>query len=263
MKIRFKIMGFCSLLLIGAAPAFAEGPTADAQNAAAMEEMDKIFGEIEPLTADQQKRLPLARAVMVQFMPEGAMSKMVKPIFDKILAPMLNKIEQRSAEDVARLLRVNEDTLDLSDDDIKEITALLDPARDKRTQLFKTQFPIFMDKMMVKFEPIVRDAMIELYAINFNDAQLTDIGAFLATPTGQEFGQKMYTMGADPRMIRASVKMVPSIMQDLMPLANDLQKQAESLGKARKFNELDSASRARIAELTGISEAKLRKAAND
>ena len=88
----------------------------------------------------------------------------------------------------------------------------------------KAAMKAFAGTMLVKvgdiFEPRFREGMARGLARKFDAAQLAEIRAFLATPTGAAYGREMIGVWFAPDVMRATFEAMP----DLMKLAPDLMK---------------------------------------
>ena len=211
----------------------------------------------EPLTAEEEARLPAAQAIVAKVVPPGTMGEMMSSLYGGMLGPIMDMALQPSSAEAAKQLGVDPDELELDAEQSAEVLALLDPVwreRQERT-LAATQSAI--GKMMTAMEPAMRDAMAQLYAINFDARELADIEAFFSTDSGAAFARKSFTMASDPRMMGAMMQSMPQMMGSFAEMEADMAAAVADLPPARGFADLDAAQRARLAELTGLEEAAL------
>ena len=82
--------------LAAANPLFAQDVDSDESASSTPERMEEFAGlmaglfQTEPLTSEQQSRLPMAEAVVGQMMPEGFYGKMMGDMMDKMVRPMVS-----------------------------------------------------------------------------------------------------------------------------------------------------------------------------
>lgn len=250
-----------TLLTIGAGlalfsqPVIAQDSPEDEQAMAAIMEMFAV----EPLTAEQQARLPAAKAIMAQMMPEGSLGEMMGSMFDKMLSPIMAMAAQGAASDVAEEAGIEVAGLDLNDEQMAEIAGIIDPAWQERHERQAALMPEVMSDMMSAMEPTMRDAMAEAYAIHFSERELADIGAFFETESGLAFARKSFAMSSDPRIIGASMQAMPAMMGTFAELDAKMQAATADLPAPRTHEDLTDAQYARIAELTGSSAEEVRE----
>lgn len=211
----------------------------------------------EPLTAEQQARLPAAQAVVAKIVPPGTMGEMMSSLFDGMLAPIMDLAMQPSSADAAEQLGVDPEELELDTEQSAEVLALLDPVwRERQERTFAaTQSAI--GKMMTAMEPAMRDAMSQLYAIDFDASELADIDTFLSTDSGAAFARKSFTMASDPRVMGAMMQSMPQMMGSFAEIETDMAAAVADLPPARGYADLDATQRARLAELTGLDQAAI------
>lgn len=246
-----------SLALIGQPLAAQDQP--DAETMAALTEMFAA----EPLTAEQQARLPKAQTIVAKVIPEGSMQEMMDGMFDGLLGSLLTMEIEDSPEDtatfVAGKLGVSADEMTLSEGEIAEIADMFDPVRAQRKQREAELLPEMMGEMMTAMEPTMRRVMAEMYAISFTDAELNDIDAFFSTDSGAAFARKSFTMATDPRMMSASMEALPDMMGVFANMEARLTEATADLPPARSFAELTAAERAKVASATGYDEGTLQQ----
>ncbi len=258
-------------LLISTSPALGQdGPAERPRVAVASEdeaaEDPDIYGmlrgmfEPEPLTPEQEARLPQAAAVIAKLVPEGAMGEMMGEMFDGFLKPFGDLPAASAASRAAQGIGVGEYDLELSDEQAQEIAAMFDPVFEEREAREMAMLPEMLGRMMTAMEPPMRKAMAELYAINFTDAELSDIDAFFSTPSGATYARKSFTMASDPRIMAATMEAMPALMAPINQMEQEAEAATADLPPARSYAELTAAERARITALTGFTEAEIEAA---
>lgn len=245
-KFLATLMGAASLAW--AAPAVAQDA---AEDEAALAMMAELF-EVEPLTAEQQARLPAAEAIVGKILPPGTMGEVMGAMFDRILDPLMALATQPSEAAAASQLGVEPDLLELDAEQSAEVLALLDPAWSERQERTMGVTQAAIGRMMTAMEPAMRTAMAELYAVNFDERELADIDAFFSTETGAAYARKSYAMASDPRLMGAMMQSMPQLMGSFAEMEADLAAAVADLPPPRGYADLGQQDRARLAALTGL-----------
>lgn len=247
-------------LVLAAQPVFgqdqAAGPAEGASTDKTMEMLGSMF-KAEPLTPEQEARLPLARKVVDAMIPPGTYGEVMGSMFNKILGPIMSKIEEPSSADVAKQIGAMKSDISLDKGQAEEATALLDPAWKQRRKVQMDTIQGAMAKAMTAIEPSMRNAMSEVYAADFDSTQLHDIGVFFSTGSGQAFARKSMTIASDPRFMSAMMKSLPLMLGSFAEMEHDVKAAMAKLPPMRKWGDLSPADRARLSELTGLSQSKL------
>lgn len=247
------------MAIVGAALLACAGPaTAQevSEDEAALASIVNLF-EVEPLTAEQQVRLPAAQAVVGKILPPGTLQEVMGSMFDRILGPIMSLAAQPSEAAAAGQLGVEADVLELDAEQSAEVLALLDPAWQERQQRTMAATQDAIGRMMTAMEPVMRTAMAELYAVNFDERELADIDAFFSTETGAAYARKSYAMASDPRLMGAMMRSMPQTMGSFADMEADLAAAVADLPPPRGYADLGEADRARLGELTGLGLAEI------
>ena len=215
--------------------------------------LGQIFAPPEPLTAEQQGRLPAARALIERIIPPGSLGEVMGGMFDTMLSPMMQMGVDDPASAVAEGLGSSGYAMDLSPENAAEAAAILDPAWAERRQVQMALVPQLMARMMAGIEPVMKNVMAELYAINFTARELADIDAFFATPSGAAYARRSLAMGSDPRMAGAMMQAMPSMFEGMATLEAELAAATAHLPAPRSYDDLSLAQRSRLSALTGLS----------
>lgn len=229
-----------------------DAPSDDAAEMAALAGMMGGMFKAEPLTAEQQARLPQAEALIAQLIPEGAMAEMSQAMFGNILGPLESLMPSGAKPVVAeRLGPVVAESL--SEEQAVEVASLLDPDWKERESRVKSLVPEMLTEVMGLMEPTMRKAMSELYAIRFTSGELSDISGFFATDTGAKYARESFSMTSDPRLIAASMEMMPALFGMMGDMEQRMKERMADLGEPRSFSALSNKERKRVSELTGLS----------
>jgi hypothetical protein len=248
-------------LALAPQPVAAQNPedVSAGQMAEVMGMMSGLF-QAEALTPEQEARLPAATALVATMMPDGFYAEMMGEMMDTMFAPMMGMINGDSAASIvlrARLDIAAEALEALSPEERVELAGLLDPAFDGRGQVMTNMLMEAILQASTTIEPLFREGLGKAYAARFNTAQLADIGAFFATPTGQVYAAENMKLMADPQVMSASMQAMPAMMGQMGDLAGRLEAAMVNLPPEKTFEQLSAAERTRIAGLLGVAEAEL------
>lgn len=238
----------------GSQPAPPRAQSPEAEVAAAMA---KIF-KVEALTAEQQARLPQAQALIAQIMPPGTLDQVMGGMFDKMLGPLMAMDIAPSSAQLARQLGVEDEDFTLSQADAEQVATLLDPVWKERRAREMAAVKDTTRKVMTMMEPAMRKGMAEAYAVTFTAPEMTDIAAFFSTPSGASFARKSYALASDPRILAASMEMIPTKMGQMKDIESAVEAATADLPAKKTFDTLSPAERAALSRLTGQSAAALR-----
>ncbi len=244
-----------------AALALAPQPLA-AQEAApqAPAAMGNMFGTAEPLTAEQEARLPAAEQVVARIFPPGTYARMMndtmKPMMDNIMGSFMDV----PMSEIAKLSGLPAEQLPaMGEGSLREVMAILDPAFEERTRLMSGVTMQLVSDMMVEVEPSYRAGLARAYATRFTEAELADMAAYFSTPTGARYAAESMLINTDPQVMSTMNEMVPTMMR-LMPEMMAKAKEAEAkLPPRRSFSDLTPAEQTRLAEVLGTSVEALRE----
>ena len=249
--------------LVCAVPAAAQEDPEHSQSAMSPGDLDEFAGmmaglfQTEPLTEEQNARLPAAQAVVGEMMPDGFYGEMMAGMMDKMLRPMLTMFSQPEFVLGARLA-VDAETIEaLEEGEQAELTAMLDPAYEARGDAMVAVLTSRMGGMFTAMEGPMREGLSKAYAVRFDDAQLADIAAFFATPTGGEYARESMALFADPQVMQASMQALPAMMSGFGDIESAMREAMAALPAERGYGDLTEAQRERMAELLDVDPAQL------
>ncbi|MEC8838420.1 MAG: DUF2059 domain-containing protein [Pseudomonadota bacterium] len=249
--------------LVCAAPAAAQEDPEHSQSAMSPGELDEFAGmmaglfQTEPLTEEQNARLPAAQAVVGEMMPDGFYGEMMAGMMDKMLLPMLTMFSQPEFVLGARLTVDAEAIEALEEAEQAELTAMLDPAYQARGDAMVAVLTSRMGGMFTAMEGPMREGLSKAYAVRFDDAQLADIAAFFATPTGGEYARESMALFADPQVMQASMQALPAMMSGFGDIESAMREAMAALPAERGYGDLTEVQRERMAELLDVDPAQL------
>lgn len=246
--------------LITTAPLSAQDASADP----APEELEQVMdmmGEmfpVEPLTPEEEARLPQAQRIVALVIPEGTMAEIMGGIIDDMLKPIMTMGGSGAKTALAQEIGVSPFELDLTEEEAAEIVTVFDPAWAERQEREFEAFPQIMREMMALMEPGMRKAMSEAYAARFSTSELDGIEAFFATDIGAKYARESFAMASDPRMMGASMEALPAMMQAMGDMEARVEQSTADLPEVRAYGDLTPAERALVIEATGFTDEELR-----
>ena len=249
--------------LVCAVPAAAQEDPEHSESAMSPGDLDEFAGimaglfQTEPLTEEQNARLPAAQAVVGEMMPDGFYGEMMAGMMDKMLRPMLTMFSQPEFVLGARLTVDAEAIEALEEAEQAELTAMLDPAYQARGDAMVAVLTSRMGGMFTAMEGPMREGLSKAYAVRFDDAQLADIAAFFATPTGGEYARESMALFADPQVMQASMQALPAMMSGFGDIESAMREAMAALPAERGYGDLTEAQCERMAELLDVDPAQL------
>lgn len=249
--------------LVCAVPAAAQEDPEHSESAMSPGDLDEFAGmmaglfQTEPLTEEQNARLPAAQAVVGEMMPDGFYGEMMAGMMDKMLRPMLTMFSQPEFVLGARLTVDAEAIEALEEAEQAELTAMLDPAYQARGDAMVAVLTSRMGGMFTAMEGPMREGLTKAYAVRFDDAQLADIATFFATPTGGEYARESMALFADPQVMQASMQALPAMMSGFGDIESAMREAMAALPAERGYGDLTEAQRERMAELLDVDPAQL------
>jgi hypothetical protein len=170
-------------------------------------QMMAIFDKIFPAQPDPPApRLALSRTAVQSLFPDGTyarmMGGMMHGIADRVMGMTAADLGARPDKGKAA------DTMTL-----KQKLAKDDPAFDERMRIMEQVIGEEFAKMAAIVEPRMRDGLARSMARRFDEKQLADLNAFLATDSGKAFGSQSMAMYVDPDVMRAMIGSFPEMMK--------------------------------------------------
>ncbi len=257
------------LAVLFLAPQPLSAQDAEEADAGQMTELMKTVSglfQAEPLSAEQEARLPAAGAVVAVMMPEGFYAEMMSEIVDGMLTPMFGMFsgEAGALMVLQSRLAVAPETLEAMPAAQRiELASLLDPAFEQRGAVVGEMMRDVMADAAVIIEPLYRDGLTRAYAARFDATQLADIGTFFATPSGRAFATQNMKVMADPQVMSASMQAMPAMIGQMGDITAQIEARMAALPAEKTWSDLSPAERRRMAELLGIGEADLEPLVQD
>ncbi|WP_100260182.1 DUF2059 domain-containing protein [Qipengyuania seohaensis] len=251
------IMALGAPLVLFAQPLLAQDADANtaAEEAEVMAALTEAFA-VEPLTTEQEARLPLARKVIDKMMPEGSMQKVIDSTFGGMLGPFMD-LAAEAGPNLSQTIGYDESELEVTEEQAKEIAALVDPNWQERKRREMAYIQEAMGEVMAAMEPAMRKGMSEAYAVAFTATELTDLDAFFTTPSGSTFAAKSFELANDPRIMSAAMSSMPLMMEQFATMEEKMKTALADLPERRTYATLSADQKARLLALTGLSEEEL------
>lgn len=251
-----------SSLAVAAQPVCAAEDTAqtEAKNSKELKELEKLFsglfGNKDASPIDPQ-RLTLAQKTTAQIMPDGIYAKMMNDLMGKVLGAFFKQPGGMSDMEISLTTGVEASEANLDEAKRKAITDLLDPNHAKRSTVMQDSLKPMMDKMARTIEPPMREGLARAYARKFSVEQLTELNAFLATPTGSIYASESFLLQADPEVMQAVFSAMPAMLGDLMSPGAEIEKAMAAIPPAKTLSDLSAKEKDSLAKLLGTTADKL------
>ena len=231
----------CALLLASAPAAkAADSPAAAEKAAAAPQKDDKnarapfdpaqllaVFDKLFPAQpAPAPERLALSRVTVQALLPDGTYAGLMDGLMDSVVDRIMNLSEADFGK--------GKDGKPPSKETLREAALKEDPHFEERARIMERVFTEEMTKISRIIEPRLREGLARSMARRFDETQLTEINAFLATGTGREFGKQSIAMWVDSDVMRSMVGAFPEIIAAMPEAVQRLEAETAHLPKPKK-----------------------------
>lgn len=250
--------------LMIAAPTMAQAQdeaTSDEMSEAQMAEFASMMGglfQAEPLTAEQEARLPAAQSIVGVMMPDGFYGKIMADTMGPMFSSIFSMFGGPEMIVPTKFSLSAEQSESLSEDQMAEIAGIVDPAYESRAGAISDAMNASMADAFTVLEAPMRDGLSRAYAARFNDAQLADIATFFATPTGSAYASESMALFSDPQVMQSMMGAMPAIMGSFGGMEQTMEEAMASLPKEKSYGDLSASERARLSQLLGMSDAELK-----
>ena len=202
--------------------------------------------------------LAKARPIAATIIPDGVMARMMGPMMQKMLAPMLDGMTKMPVRDLMKAGGMAPEEADrLNPATIEQIMTIVDPAYRQRMQILIGGMMPALGRFMGRYEPDMREGMAEAFASRYSSTELDQIGAFMRTPAGARFGGGFMELATDPHYLGKVQSMMPALMQAMPDIMKGSQAQLAKLPKPRSYKDLTPAERERLETLLGADRKKV------
>ena len=253
---RFKPLiaagAFALVALVPAAPATAQDGSSEDMRA--LELMGSMFGTAEPLTAEQESRLPAAQLVVGQIFPEGTYAKLMEDTMKPMMDGMMDSIMEMPASELAKMTGLSYDQLESREEGtLREALAILDPDYQERARIGTDVGVTMITDLMTKIEPSYRAGLARAYATRFSKAELIDLNGFFSTPTGAHYAAESILIFADPQVMSAMNEMMPAMMEMMPAMIGGMEEAMAGLREPRKYSDLSKVEKSKLSKILGVS----------
>ncbi len=213
-----------------------------------------LFDPAEPLTPEQEARLPEAMQVIAQIMPEGTLARMMDETMGPMMQGMMSDMIGSPAIMLAQLTGLSPVQLgELDDVSLAEALALLDPDAEARNiAMGEVTFGI-VSEVMAEVEPSYRAGLARAYAVRFSKEELLDLNAYFSTPVGSKYAAESYLIFADPQVMASMNEMMPNMMRRFPEMTEAIAAVAAQYPDNRTFSALNEEEKKRLSDLLGVS----------
>lgn len=218
----------------------------------AIKMIEKIFG-VDKLPAVPPAQLALAQQTTTALVPPGSLAKMLDNMYGKLFQGLMGEMGGMSDMMLSIKTGVESEKIAALDEKSKTAVAdLLDPYRKQREeQVMKVVKPLITE-VLGDIEGPMRNGMAYAYARKFSAAQLGEMNAFFATPTGNAYTSEWMALQADPEVMLAMVKAVPPLIGKYMDRAPAIEKDMKELPKEKQLSDLSDAEMSKLAKLLKV-----------
>ncbi len=248
-----------------AAPFDSEAAAEEAK-AKMQKEMDEAIALVEKMFDTKSlppidpARLASAEQTTAALIPAGSIEKMLDNMYGRMFRTLMGEFSGQSDLMLSIKTGVESDQIAALDDATKaQIADLFDPHRKERgDQIERIAMPLIREAL-ADMEPPMRAGLAKAYARKFSGAQLADVNAFLATPTGQLYASEWMALQADPEVMVAVVRAVPPLLTKFMDRAPEIEKDFKELPKERQLADFDDKELAKLAKLMKVDVSVLKE----
>ena len=229
-------------------------PISDAEAEALAGRFGDLFAAADPLTPEQEARLPEAMQVVAQIMPEGTLARMMDETMGPMMQGMIGDMAGAPALQLTALTGLSPlDLAEVEEDRLTAALALLDPnAQARNTAIGEVTFGI-VSEVMAEVEPSYRAGLARAYAVRFSKEELVDLNTYFATPVGSKYAAESYLIFADPQVMASMNEMMPSMMGRMPEMTDAIMALVEQYPEGRTFSALSEEEKKQLSDLLGVS----------
>ena len=191
-----------------------------------------------------------AQATVDYLFPEGIYERMMRGTMEQMTGQMMESMMDMPMRNLIAQMGLPEDKVaELGEASMREMMEVLDPHFLERMQLTNSVMMDGMIDVMASMEPAMREGLTEAYADKFTAAELNELTAFFATPTGTKYAENAMLIFMDPKMMAKMQESMPKIMEAMPGLIGKVKEATAHLPPPRKPEDLTEEERERIINL--------------
>ena len=239
---------------------------AEEQKAKMQKEMDEAIALIEKmfdtssLPPIDPARLTLAQRTTAALIPNGSIEKMVDNLYGKMFKTIMGEFGGQSDLLLSIKTGVETEQIAALDEATKgKVADMFDPHRKERDEQITRVIKPLISEALADMEPPMRDGLAKAYARKFTGAQLADLNAFLATPTGNLYAGEWMALQADPEVMVAVIKAVPPLVTKFIDRAPEIEKDLKELPKEKQLSDFDDKQLGKLAKLMKVDVSVLKE----
>lgn len=211
-----------------------------------------------PEEAVDPSRLVFARATVNHVFPEGTYARIMDKSMEMVTGSMLKATGEMALRDLAAIGGMPpEKVAEMGDGTLQQVIEIMDPHYNQRMEASTRVMMREMGALMTQFEPAIREGLASAYAKRFTKAELMDLNAFFATPTGKAYAADSMILFMDPSVMGKMQEFMPVMMKQMPAVMEKVKAAVEGLPAPRKLAELSAGERQRLADLLGVEESEL------
>lgn len=192
-----------------------------------MSQMMAIFDKLFPAQPEPPApRLALARTTVRGLFPDGTYARMMSGM----MHGMIDRFMGLSQADLG-VKGKNGKPADTTT--MRQQLGKDDPAFEERMRITERVMNEEFGKIATIIEPRVRDGLAHSMARRFDERQLADINAFLATDSGRAYGAQSMAMWIDPDVMRSVMTAFPEMMKSMPAAMQRLEAETAHLPKPK------------------------------
>lgn len=233
-----------------------------------MEEVEALAAELanlfpsDPLTAEQEARLPQAEAVVARIFPPGTYARMMDETMEPMMEAIMGSMQRVPLAQLAAIGGLDEsDVAEMGDARLGEVLAILDPAHEQRNAIFAQVTSEMVGALMQRIEPSYRAGLARAYAVRFERSDLVELDRFFQTPTGGRYAAESMLIFADPQVMSAMNEVMPAVLEMMPAMIENLQERSAQLPEPRRLFDLTDDEIERLSRLLGVPVEDVRAAA--
>ena len=226
---------------------------------AAIALVEKMF-DTSSLPPIEPARLTLAQQTMGALIPAGSLEKMIDNLYGKMFKTIMGEFSGQSDLMLSIKTGVESDKIATLDEATKvKIADIFDPHRKEREDQITRVLKPLISEALTDLERPMRDGMAKAYARKFSTAQLTELNAFLTTPTGRLYASEWMALQADPEVMVAVMKALPPMVTKFMDRGPQIEKDMKELPKEKQLSDFSDKELASLAKLMKVDVSVLKE----